>query len=151
MPDEGEGTVLLRGIRKDDGERGAAAVEFALVVPVLLIIVFGIIDFGVAINRWAMVNNAAREGVRAASLSAEHADVVAAANRSMDGDDLDPSDITLTCESPTGAACASWSGGREAGGVAIVEVTYVHEWLTPLGPLFGDQLDISKQSRMRIE
>ena len=46
------------------GDRGASAVEFALIVPILLVVLFGIIDFGFAINRYTIVNNAAREGVR---------------------------------------------------------------------------------------
>ena len=40
------------------GERGVAAVEFALVVPLLLVVLFGIIDFGFAINRYSIVNTA---------------------------------------------------------------------------------------------
>ena len=57
-------------ISRRRGERGASAVEFALVVPLLLAILFAMIDFGFAINRYTMLNNATREGVRAASLSA---------------------------------------------------------------------------------
>ena len=51
-------------------ERGAAAVEFALVVPLLLLLLFGIVDFGFLLNRNTVLANAAREGVRAASLGA---------------------------------------------------------------------------------
>lgn len=44
---------------------GVAAVEFALVVPLLLVILFGIIDFGFMLYDKAMLTNAAREGARA--------------------------------------------------------------------------------------
>lgn len=143
--------LLQRAMRRRrKGDRGAAAVEFALVLPILLAVVFGIIDFGFAINRWAMVNNAAREGIREASLGSEYSQVVAKINASMSGDSLDASNIRLSCEKPSGAQCASWSA-RESGGVAIIEVSYTHPWLTPLGPLFGEDLNISKTSRMRIE
>ena len=47
---------------KDD--RGAAAVEFALVLPLLLIMLFAIIDFGWVLNQQMSVTAAAREGAR---------------------------------------------------------------------------------------
>lgn len=47
---------------------GAAAVEFALVLPVLLLLVLGIIDFGRAFNMQIALTQAAREGVRALAL-----------------------------------------------------------------------------------
>jgi TadE-like protein len=49
-------------------DRGAAAVEFALVLPVLLIIIFGIIDFGRMLNAKITATEAAREGARAMAL-----------------------------------------------------------------------------------
>ena len=45
-------------------ERGAAAVEFALVAPVLLLMVLGIAEFGQAYHVQATISQAAREGVR---------------------------------------------------------------------------------------
>lgn len=45
-------------------ERGAAAVEFALVVPLLLIVLLAIIDFGWVFNRQLTLTQAAREGAR---------------------------------------------------------------------------------------
>jgi Flp pilus assembly protein TadG len=45
--------------------KGSEVVEFALVLPVLLIIVFGILDFGLAIYDKAVITNASREGARA--------------------------------------------------------------------------------------
>ena len=45
-------------------EKGAAAVEFALVVPLLLVLVFGIIEFSRIYNAQISVTNAAREGAR---------------------------------------------------------------------------------------
>lgn len=47
------------------GDRGAAAVEFALVVPILLMLVFGIIDYGIYFNN----SLSARQGVREAARS----------------------------------------------------------------------------------
>ena len=50
-------------------ERGAAAVEFALILPLLMVILFGTIDWGWYFFVQQIVNNAAREGARVGSLT----------------------------------------------------------------------------------
>lgn len=45
-------------------ERGASAVEFALLLPLLMMILFGIIEFGMALYRQSIITNASREGAR---------------------------------------------------------------------------------------
>jgi hypothetical protein len=50
--------------RRRRGERGASAVEFALVVPLLLTIVFGVITTGMAFSDHLSATNAVREGAR---------------------------------------------------------------------------------------
>ena len=47
---------------------GSAVVEFAIVLPILLLIVFGIINFGVLMYNQSVITNAAREGARWASI-----------------------------------------------------------------------------------
>ena len=49
-------------------ERGAELVEFALVFPMLLLVMLGIMDFGFLFQRYEVVTNAAREGARVAIL-----------------------------------------------------------------------------------
>ena len=46
-------------------QRGAAAIEFAIVAPLLLALLFGIIEFAIALFDQAMITNASREGARA--------------------------------------------------------------------------------------
>ena len=50
---------------KNWNQRGVAAVEFALVLPVLVLLLLGIIEFSVALYDKAVVTNASREGARA--------------------------------------------------------------------------------------
>ena len=51
---------------------GASAVEFALVLPILVLMVFAIIEFSVALYDKAMMTNASREGARRESFSESH-------------------------------------------------------------------------------
>lgn len=60
---------LLSGARRrgrDDS--GAELIEFALLLPILLVITVGIFDFGVLFQKYLVVTNAAREGARLATL-----------------------------------------------------------------------------------
>jgi Flp pilus assembly protein TadG len=49
-------------------EKGAELVEFALVLPFLLLVVLGIAEFGIMLQRYEAITNAAREGARVAVL-----------------------------------------------------------------------------------
>jgi Flp pilus assembly protein TadG len=55
------------------GERGASAVEFGLIVPILLILVLGIVEFGHAFQVQGTLSAAAREGARAMALRNDQA------------------------------------------------------------------------------
>jgi Flp pilus assembly protein TadG len=54
---------------REASERGAAAVEFALLLPVLLMLVLGTIEFGRAYNAQITLTNAARDGVRVMAIA----------------------------------------------------------------------------------
>ncbi len=62
---------MARGTRPNkrrDREHGAAAVEFAIVLPLLVVILFGTIAFGIALSRVEAYISAAREGARYAAV-----------------------------------------------------------------------------------
>jgi len=73
-----------------NGERGAAAVEFALVVPFLLLILFGVISYGYMLSFRQALSQGAAEGARAAAVSTADDDAgrttaaLAALNDSLD-------------------------------------------------------------------
>jgi hypothetical protein len=52
--------------RRASGDSGATLIEFALIAPVLIALVFGIVDFGWAFNEWIALRQGAREGARQA-------------------------------------------------------------------------------------
>ena len=54
--------------RRSDDDRGAELIELAIVLPILLLVLAAIIDFGFLFQRWEALTNAAREGARVASL-----------------------------------------------------------------------------------
>ena len=60
-------------------ERGAVAVEFALLAPVLVMLLLGIMEFGRAYNVQASLTNAAREGVRVMAINNSQSDARTAA------------------------------------------------------------------------
>jgi Flp pilus assembly protein TadG len=53
--------------------RGIAAVEFGLILPVLLLVLFGIVNFGLLFYDQSIITNAAREGARWASINSSAA------------------------------------------------------------------------------
>src|SRR3954468_4974371 len=64
------GRAVTRGdavTRKHD-ERGAAMVEFALILPLLVLLTFGIIEFAIAFNTDSNINQAGRAGGRTAAI-----------------------------------------------------------------------------------
>ena len=58
--------TLIKGAMAHQDQDGAAAVEFALLLPLLVVLLFGFIQFGTAFNTKIQATNAAREGARMA-------------------------------------------------------------------------------------
>jgi Flp pilus assembly protein TadG len=112
--------MKLRRPKPIGGERGAAAVEFALLLPVLLLIIFGIIDFGRALNAQVTLTQAAREGARLAALG--QPDVVSRTQGAATG--LSPVSVTIVTSCPAGAG---------PGVNATVSVSYSFSFITPVG------------------
>jgi Flp pilus assembly protein TadG len=63
----------MRSFRRRGEDQGSAAVEFALVLPVLMLILFGIIDFGRMLNARITLSQAANEGARAVAVVGDDA------------------------------------------------------------------------------
>jgi hypothetical protein len=118
--------------------RGQALTEFAIVLPLLMILFLGIIDLGRAIYIYNGVSQAAREIARAASVNpgnplGSHPEVqkVVAIQKSLVGGIGDP---IFHCEDNTGNTIpGDGSGGCAPGDVVRVEVFFMYN---PVG-LFG--------------
>ena len=60
----------MRRFRRASDERGVAVVEFALIMPVLILLVAGVIQFGIMYSQYQVLQGAAREGARCAAVQA---------------------------------------------------------------------------------
>jgi Flp pilus assembly protein TadG len=140
-------TIKARQPRAGAGDRGAAAVEFALLLPVLLLVVFGIIDFGRALNAQITLTQAAREGARLAAVGQPAAAVVARTQAAA---------TTLTGVTVAVTSCPAGAG---LGSNAVVQASYQFSFITPIGAIaglvggggLGSPLTLSATSEMPCE
>jgi Flp pilus assembly protein TadG len=63
------GSSLRRVLRRGRDERGTSLTEFALVLPLLLLLLLGMVDFGKALNYWMEETHLANEGARLAAVN----------------------------------------------------------------------------------
>lgn len=56
---------MMKKMLNIKGQRGAAAIEFAIVLPVLVLLLFGTTEFGLLLYNQQVITNASREGARA--------------------------------------------------------------------------------------
>jgi Flp pilus assembly protein TadG len=109
-------------------EHGAVAAEFALLLPVLLIILFGIIEFGMIMYGREVVTNASREGARAGIVmripAVTAAEITTVATSYLTGTGVSPAQVTITVP--------AFGGGT--GTPVTVTATYDYPWLIPYIP-----------------
>lgn len=85
---------------EQESERGAAAVEFAILLPLLLLVLLGIVELGRAYNVQITLTSAAREGVRVMAITNKPADAKIAAQKAAASlGSIPASDITLSTNS----------------------------------------------------
>lgn len=148
--------------RRKDGDKGQALAEFALLVPIFLILLFAIVDFGMGFYSWITVTNSAREGAR---LGAVHPPLDVASSpcfgkasleqciydRVLDSADLadETTKMTVTITNAQG----------QSGESVAVKVDYQYDLITPLaglvqfisGDVIGSTLNLSSTADMRLE
>lgn len=84
-------------------EQGQTMTEFALVLPILVVLLFGIIQFGIAFNNYVTLTDAVRAGARKAAVSRNLSDPAGACKAAVlaAADNLDKTDLStnLSCSS----------------------------------------------------
>ena len=139
--------------RRLKSERGAELIEFALVLPLLLLVVLGIAEFGFVFMRFEAVNNAAREGARLAVLPGyANIDVqnrvVAYANVSG-APGMTTANVAVANTTVTVAAGVTVNCKR-----VTVTYTYTYQFLNGIAGLFGTSyttIPMTGVSEMRTE
>jgi Flp pilus assembly protein TadG len=115
-------------------ERGAELIEFALVFPLMLLVMVGIIDFGLMFQRYHVVTNAAREGARLAALPGYGvADVQARVNQFLTASGLTAPAVTTVLPTQSIAVGAQWICVRPV----TVQYPYSYSAVGTLASYFG--------------
>lgn len=120
-------------------ESGSAAVEFALVLPLLLVVALGLVQIGLIARDQLLVVQASRAGAREAAVSSDGSAVRSATGEAAAG--LDPSRLQVS---------PSWGGGR--GEPVTVSVAYEDPIRVPfVGWLFPQAVTLRASATMRQE
>ena len=133
--------------------------ELSLMLPVLLILVFGIVDFGLSMRSYISLSNGVREGARFAAIGnpagsptdcngTTDTTVYGKVCSAVDGLDLD--ELTPSVSYPEGFG---------TGNPVVVSADYSHNFVTPLGDLVGffsggtfpTSIELHSSTDMRIE
>jgi len=130
---------------------GASAVEFAVILPLLVLILFGIIEFSLALYDKAMITNASREGARAGivyrSPSVTDAEIARIVNTYL-GNHL----ITFGSGKPSAMVTVARNGGSPGGELKVkVAYTYTFLVLPRLSSTLGRGINMAAETAMRME
>ena len=129
-------------------EKGQALVEFALLVPIFLILLFAIVDFGMGFHSWITVTNSAREGARLGAVAGTEQQII----------DREHDTAALINEDTNMNVVVTNAQGLPGESV-VVQVDYDYDLITPLaslvafltGDIIGPTLELSSTAEMRLE
>jgi Flp pilus assembly protein TadG len=136
-------------------ERGAAMVEFALVLPLLLVLVFGMLEFGKAFNYWIDTTHLANEGARWAVVNQNPGtgtlqEYVKGRANTVELRDGGTASIPAGDEAEV---CISFPNGTaNVGDPVLVTVTATYHWLPFIGERISSaDVTIRGSATMRLE
>jgi Flp pilus assembly protein TadG len=129
--------------RRRDAEQGQTLVEFALILPIFILVLVGIFDGGRLVFAYNTVSNAAREGGREATVNQTITDIQARAAQHAIALDISAADVDVDFRLPTspgtpGSCNSALNSSAIFGCLAVVRVTYDYFAATPIiGALIG--------------
>ncbi|WP_129689929.1 TadE/TadG family type IV pilus assembly protein [Gottfriedia acidiceleris] len=120
-------------------EKGQSLVEFALILPLLAMLLLGMLDFGRIFHAYLALDHAGREAARAASIGKDDATIKSVAVN-------DASSIKLTTDKISISPST-----RSSGSNVTITISYPVDFLTPvIGQIVG-KLDLKSTTVMRVE
>lgn len=123
-------------------QKGQSLVEFSIILPLLLLIIMGIVEFGMMLNSYLTLNNAARDGARYGVIGNSNAQIQSMITSSSPS--LNSADLTITI-TPA-------DGSRISGNTLTVNLTYNYKLTVPIiSGLLGNSVQLKAQTTMRIE
>jgi Flp pilus assembly protein TadG len=123
-----------RILRARSPRRGQAAVEFALVLPILLVMLIGIVEFGRAWSEHQVITDAAREAARQAAIHDEDVvehDVLAAAYDAMGRAGINYP-ARCASASPPCVVLTNWDGPTNSDLTVAINLPYRFTFFGPL-------------------
>jgi len=139
--------------RRRPRTRGQALVEFALILPVFLLVLSGILDFGFLLYSRMTVINSAREGARAAVTATENPttipSVAQAAAQAVATTLSGGVTVATTCVRSGGSCSFATATSSKPGDAVVVGVTYTYHTFFPL--LFGTTIPLGSSVQMVME
>ncbi len=109
-------------------ERGSVAVEFALLLPVFMMLLFGAMEFGMLMYGREVVTNASREGARAGIIqrvpTVTGGEMTTIATNYLTGTGISAADVVYSVP----------SSGGPTGNPVTLAATYNYRWLFPFIP-----------------
>ena len=132
----------MTGRKALKNNKGQSLVETALVLPIILIILMGIIDFGMMFNNYIVIGNAAREGARGAATGASDNEVGGMVADAAGSLDIAKLSVTITPDPDL----------RVKGGEVCVTVEYDYNMITPIiAAIIPGPIHLTSTAVMQIE
>lgn len=125
-------------------EHGAALVEFAIVLPLLLILLLGMSEFGLLFYNKQVLTNASREGARAGITRADSVTIKALVDNYC-------LDRLITFDSAASVTTTTAGVGGDYGEDLSVSVGYTYTFLVPALLGFGTTMNLSAKTVMKME
>jgi Flp pilus assembly protein TadG len=123
--------MLYAARRRPARERGQTLLEFALVLPIMLVFLFTIVDFGIALDRRITLQHAVREGARQGAVTNSMAAIIDATVNQSQGL-LDPADVDVCYEDTDGNG-----NPGDPGDNVRVSATFTYDFTIAIAEVFG--------------
>jgi Flp pilus assembly protein TadG len=127
---------------RNTGKKGQSIVETALILPIIILILTGIIDFGLLFNNYLVITNVSREAARNAAVGATDYEIITLVRNMTTS--LDNTKVSTTIY-PSESL-------RKKGDEVVVIIRYNNTLLTPvISAIVPNPLQLTAKTAMRME